>query len=130
MPKDLLIWHFRMSERIENKLVELGVTWEEVETEVIEFLDNKYRSPCDGIMIEDNENPKISKKMRFFQTNSGLVLMRIRMNRMNRLAENDKIRFKVIIGDSVPEIIKIKVAFKDKPTKQVKICKVRNLDSS
>ena len=57
-----LIWRFRMSERIENKLVELGITWEEIEMEVIEFLDNKYRSPSDGIMIEDNENPKISKK--------------------------------------------------------------------
>ena len=113
-----------MSVRIENKLVELGITWEEIEMEVIEFLDNKYRSPSDGIMIEDNENPKISKKMRFYQTNDGLVLMRIRLNRMNRLADNDKIRFKVIIGDAIPEMIKIRIAFKDKPTKQVKICKV------
>lgn len=125
MLKDPLITRFRMSDRIQNKIDELGITWEEITPDIIEFLDNKYRSPDDGIIIEDNENPKISKKMRFFQTNDGLALMRIRMNRMNRLADNDKIRFKVIIGDAIPDVIKVKIAFKDKPMKQVKICKVK-----
>ena len=122
--KDLLTMPFRMSDRIQNKIEELGLTWEEITPEVIEFLDNKYRSPNDGIIIEDNENPKISKKMKFYQTDDGLALMRIRMNRMNRLADNDKIRFRVIIGDAVPDLIKVKISFKEKPMKQVKICKV------
>ena len=124
MQRDQLIMLFRMSERIQNKIDELGVTWEEITPEVIEFLDNKYRNPNDGIVIEDSENPKVSKKMRYYQTNDGLVLLRIRMNRMNRLADNDKIRFRVIIGDTIPDMIKVKLAFKDKPAKQVKICKV------
>ena len=122
--KGPLITHFRMSDRIQNKIEELGLTWEEVTPEVIEFLDNKYRSPSDGIVIEDNENPKISKKMKFYQTDDGLALIRIRMNRMNRLADNDKIRFRVIIGDAIPDMIKVKISFKYKPMKQVKICKV------
>ena len=113
-----------MADIIQRKIEELGISWEEATPEIIEFLDNKYRSPCDGIIIEDNENPKVSKKMRFYQTLDGLALMRIRLNQMNRLADNDKIRFKVIIGDAVPETIKVKIAVKDKPTKQVKICKV------
>ena len=116
---------FRMSDRIQNKIEELGITWEEIAPEVIEFLDNKYRSPNDGIIIEDNENPKISKKMRFYQTRDGLALMRIRLNKMNRLADNDKIRFRVIIGDAIPDLIKVKISFKEKPAKQVKICKVK-----
>jgi len=125
--KDLLTMLFRMSDRIQDKIEELGLTWEEITPEVIEFLDNKYRSPNDGIVIEDNENPKISKKMKFYQTDDGLALIRIRMNRMNRLADNDKIRFRVIIGDAVPDMIKVKISFKDKPMKQVKICKVNSL---
>ena len=124
MLRDLLIWPFRMADMIQKKIEELGISWEEATPEIIEFLDNKYRSPCDGIIIEDNENPKVSKKMRFYQTLDGLALMRIRLNQMNRLADNDKIRFKVIIGDAIPETIKVKIAVKDKPTKQVKICKV------
>ena len=122
--KDLLISRFRMADKIEKKIEELGVSWEEITPEIIEFLDNKYRSPNDGIVVEDNENPKISKKMRYYQTMDGLALMRIRMNQMNRLADNDKIRFKVIIGDAIPDLIKVKVAIKDKPMKQVRICKV------
>ena len=113
-----------MSERIQSKIEELGVTWEEVTPEIIEFLDNKYRGPNDGIILEDNENPKVSRKMRYYQTDEGLALLRIRLNRMNRLADNDKIRFKVVIGDAVPDTIKVKLVFKDKPMKQVKICKV------
>ena len=124
MRRDPLIMPFRMSDRIQNKIEELGITWEEITPEIIEFLDNKYRSPSDGIIIEDNENPAISKKMKFYQTNDGLALIRIRMNRMNRLADNDKIRFRVIIGDAVPDLIKVKISFKEKPMKQVKICKV------
>ena len=124
--RDRLIKRFRMTENIQKKLEELGVEWKDVESDIIELLDNKYRSPSDGIIIEDNENPQISKKMRFYQTNEGHALLRIRMNRMTRMADNDKIKLKVIIGDAIPDTIKVRLAIKDKPAKQIKICAVNN----
>ena len=115
---------FRMSDKIREKVIELGAVWEEAEREILDFLDERYKKVKDGIILEDNENPPLTKKMRYFQCDDGTALLRIRLNKYQRLADGDKIKFSVIIADEEPDMIKAFFQFIDKPTRPVKICKV------
>ena len=113
-----------MSDKIRDKVTELGASWDEAEAEIIEFLDNRYKGVKDGIEFGDGENPRISKKMKFFQTLDEGAFVRIRLNKIVRLADSDKIRCRVVIADEKPDLIKIKTIIKNKPARILKICKV------
>ena len=113
-----------MSERIKEKIVELGIVLEDVEDDIIEFLDRKYRKPEDGIEIEDGENPTMGKKMRFFQTNYDGAYLRLRLNRNQRIAETDKIKFRIVIAKEGADSVKIRFKVVDRPARVLKICKV------
>ena len=113
-----------MSDKIRDKIRELGADWDEAESEILEFLDNRYKGVKDGIEFGDGENPRISKKMKFFQTNDEGVFLRIRLNKLMRLADSDKIRCRVVIADEKPDLIKVKTIIRNKPAKILKICKV------
>ena len=122
--KDLrtLIMLSRMAERVRDKVLELGLIWEEVEPVILEFLDDKYKSPTDGIEM-DGENPKLTKKMRFFQTTDVGVFLGIRHSK-DRMSDRDKIKIKVKIADQEPNKLRIRLKFDKKPTRIVKICEV------
>ena len=120
-----LTMHFKMSEKIREKVVELGADWDEAEQEILEFLDERYKGVKDGIEFGEGINPKITKKMKFFQTQDEGVFLRIRFNKVLRLADTDKIKCRVVIADEVPDTIKVKVVIKNKPARILKICKVR-----
>ena len=113
-----------MSDRIIRKVQELGALWEEAEEEIMTFLDERYKKVRDGIILNDNDEVPMSKKMRLFQANCGLAIIRIRMNKFTRLAENDKIKFSVVVADEGVDTIKIGFRIKSKPQKPIKICKV------
>ena len=116
-----------MSDKIRDKIRELGADWDEAESEILEFLDNRYKGVKDGIEFGDGENPRISKKMKFFQTNDEGVFLRIRLNKLMRLADSDKIRCRVVIADEKPDLIKVKTIIRNKPAKILKICKVNQV---
>ena len=113
-----------MSDKIREKVESLGVLWEEAEVCILDFLDNRYKTPTDGIIIGDGENPATSRKMKHYVNEDGTAFIRIRMNKYNRLADSDKVKFAIIVADEKPDLIKISMAYKDKPLKPVKICKV------
>ena len=113
-----------MSDRIKDKVIGMGILWEEAEKDILEFIDEKYNKAQDGIIIGDNENPKITKKMKHFIDENGKTFVRIRMNKFTRLADSDKIKMAFIIGEEIPDTIKIWIGYKDKPIKPVKICRV------
>ena len=113
-----------MSERIRDKVVELGADWDEAEQEILEFLDERYKGAKDGIEFGGGINPKITKKMKFFQTQDEGVFLRIRFNKIMRLADTDKIKCRVVIADEIPDTIKVKMVIKNKPARILKICKV------
>ena len=94
----------------------------------MEFLDERYKGVKDGIEFGEGVNPKITKKMKFFQTQDEGVFLRIRFNKVVRLADTDKIKCRVVIADEIPGAIKVKVVIKNKPARILKICKVGQIN--
>ena len=114
-----------MSDRVRDKIAEYGVDWDEAEMEILEFIDNRYGGAAkDGIMVGDGDNPRISKKMKYYQTVDGETFVRIRLNKMVRMADADKIACRVSIAEETPDLIKVKVMAKNKPARILKVCQV------
>ena len=109
----------RMSDKIKARVEELGEIWEHVEDDIIEFINTKYGNPTDGIEIEEGVNPELTRKMRFFQADEDGVYLRIRLNKNKRMADTDKIKFRVVLAQEDPDEMKIRVKISDKPAKVI-----------
>ena len=113
-----------MSDSVRDKVMAMGLIWEEVEPVIIDMLDERYGKPTDGIEL-DGENPKLTKKMRFFQTQDQGAFLGIRHSK-ERMADRDKIKIRVVIADEEPDKIRIRLKFDKKPLRIVKICQVKS----
>ena len=111
-----------MSETIRSKIISLGLIWEEVEPVILDMLDERFGKPVDGIELE-GDNPKLTRKMRFFQTVDQGAFLGIRHSK-ERLADRDKIKIRVVIADEEPDKLRIRLKFDKKPMRVVKICQV------